>query len=254
MASPGGTLAATPGGGTPGQLSAQQTGAGLGGGMAASFVPAYIQCLELPIPPIVFPFNPEEYNIGNETNWIRAPAAAGNVPPMWGGLKQRSCTVNILLDTFSVPPSPPQAAITQLKLMMTPTLVSLGLNNASPPTVTFGWGPNIIFYQATVDKVDIKYHRFLGGVPVRATATVRLVEVPPPFPLGMTNPTSGGLAPLRTRTLVEGDTLASIAHEEYKDPNKWRALAEANKIDDPMRVKAGSVIMVPDRRDAESLS
>jgi hypothetical protein len=162
--------------------------------------------------------------------------------------------VSILLDTFSVPPSPPQAALTQLHLMMTPTLMSLADNNALPPFVTFGWGPNIIFYQAIVDKVDVTYHRFLGGVPVRATAKVRLIEVPPPFPLGMTNPTSGGVTPLRTRTLVEGDTLASIAFEEYKDPNKWRALAEVNKIDDPMRVKAGSVIMVPDRRDAESLS
>ena len=41
---------------------------------------------------------------------------------------------------------------------------------------------------------------------------------------------------------------------EYRDPNKWRALAEANNIDDPMRVKPGTVLIVPDRRDAESLS
>jgi nucleoid-associated protein YgaU len=53
---------------------------------------------------------------------------------------------------------------------------------------------------------------------------------------------------------VEGDTLASIAYQEYRDPNRWRALAEANKIDDPMRVKAGTVLIVPDRREAESLS
>jgi len=89
---------------------------------------------------------------------------------------------------------------------------------------------------------------------VRAEATVSLQAVPPPAPLPPTNPTSGGLATRRTRTVVEGDTLASIAYEEYRDPNKWRALAEANDIDDPMRVKAGTVLIVPDRREAENLA
>ena len=78
--------------------------------------------------------------------------------------------------------------------------------------------------------------------------------VPLPAPLGPTNPTSGGLATRRTHTVVEGDTLASIAYQEYRDPNKWRALAEANNIDDPMRVKPGTVLIVPDRREAEALS
>jgi nucleoid-associated protein YgaU len=54
--------------------------------------------------------------------------------------------------------------------------------------------------------------------------------------------------------VVEGDSLASISFQEYRDPNKWRALAEANNIDDPMRVKVGTVLIVPDRREAEALS
>jgi nucleoid-associated protein YgaU len=102
--------------------------------------------------------------------------------------------------------------------------------------------------------VKVEYQRFLLGVPVRASATVHLKSVPLPAPLGPTNPTSGGLATRRTRTVVEGDSLASIAHQEYRDPNKWRALAEANNIDDPMRVKVGTVLVVPDRREAEALS
>jgi nucleoid-associated protein YgaU len=53
---------------------------------------------------------------------------------------------------------------------------------------------------------------------------------------------------------VEGDTLASIAFQEYEDPTKWRAVAEANKIDDPMRIKPGTVLTVPDRREAENMS
>ena len=73
--------------------------------------------------------------------------------------------------------------------------------------------------------MTVEYQRFLLGVPVRANVKVHLKSVPLPAPLGPMNPTSGGLAPRRTRTVVEGDSLASIAYQEYRDPNRWRALA-----------------------------
>jgi nucleoid-associated protein YgaU len=162
--------------------------------------------------------------------------------------------VKILLDAFSVPPVPPQATIAQLHLFLAPSALSMAMGVATAPTVMFGWGPNIIMDQAIVTKVSVSYQRFLMGVPVRAVATVSLQTVPPPTPLPSTNPTSGGLATRRTRLTVEGDTLASIAYQEYRDPNKWRALAEANGIDDPMRVKPGTQLIVPDRREAEQLA
>jgi len=52
---------------------------------------------------------------------------------------------------------------------------------------------------------------------------------------------------------VAGDTLASVAYEEYRNPTKWRALAEANGIDDPMRLRPGAVLIVPNRGEADSL-
>jgi nucleoid-associated protein YgaU len=69
-----------------------------------------------------------------------------------------------------------------------------------------------------------------------------------------TNPTSGGLATRRTHAVIEGDTLASVAFEQYKDPNKWRALAEVNGIDDPMRLAPGTVLIVPELREIDSLA
>jgi hypothetical protein len=138
--------------------------------------------------------------------------------------------------------------------MMLPTMLSVGMGNATAPFVMFGWGPNIIMDQAYIKTLKIRYERFLLGVPVRAIATITLKAVPLPFPLGATNPTSGGIATRRTRTTVAGDTLASIAFQEYDDPGKWRALALVNNIDDPMRIKEGTVLTVPDLREAESLS
>jgi hypothetical protein len=225
-------------------------------GMGASSVSAYIQCLDLPIPPIVFNFNPSAYKQVLQGKWSgdRLQPAGEGPPPQWLGVVPPEVTVPILLDAFSIPPVPPQATLMLLKQLLVPTPQSMILEEPTAPTVMFGWGPNIILEQAYVKKVEVNYERFLLGVPVRITATVTMQAVPLPAPLGATNPTSGGVATARTRTVVEGDTLQSIAFQEYKDPNKWRAIAEANRIDDPMRVKPGRVLIVPDRREAENLS
>jgi hypothetical protein len=223
--------------------------------MTASVVSAYIQPIIPPMPPINFPYNPKAYTITTQGNWKGSVQPATNGPqPQWLGITPPELDVDMLLDAFSVPPIPPSVVITQLKLLTLPTALSMATESSAPPIVIFGWGPNIILDQAVVKSVKVEYQRFLLGVPVRANVTVRLASVPLPAPLGPTNPTSGGLATRRTRTMVEGDTLASIAYQEYKDPNKWRALAEANNIDDPMRVKEGTVLIVPDRREAEALS
>lgn len=228
-----------------------------GVGMAASMVPAYIQCLDpsLPFPPINFPYNPAGFDILTEANWSHTlqPATQGP-PPQWQGVKAPVVSVNMQLDAFAVPPIPPSLIIAQLKQMMLPTMLSVGMGNAMAPFVMFGWGPNVIMDQAYIKSIKVTHERFLLGVPVRATVQITLQAVPLPFPLGATNPTSGGIATRRTRRTVAGDTLASIAFQEYDDPNKWRALAEINKIDDPMRIKEGTVLTVPDLREAESLS
>jgi nucleoid-associated protein YgaU len=45
--------------------------------------------------------------------------------------------------------------------------------------------------------------------------------------------------------VVAGDTLPSVAFHAYGDPNLWRAVAEANGIDDPMRLRAGTRLLLP---------
>jgi hypothetical protein len=224
-------------------------------GMMASVVSAYIQPIIPPMPPIDFPYNPKGYAITTKGNWKGSPQPATNgAQPQWLGIEPPELDVDMLLDAFAVPPMPPAVTIEQLKLLTLPTALSMATESSSPPIVIFGWGPNIIMDQAIVKSVRVEYQRFLIGVPVRALVQVKLAAVPLPAPLGPMNPTSGGLATRRTRTVVEGDTLASIAYQEYRDPNKWRALAEANNIDDPMRTKVGTVLIVPDRREAEALS
>ena len=69
-------------------------------------------------------------------------------------------------------------------------------------------------------------------------------EIPPE--VAKQNPTSGGVTTLRSHMVVEGDSLPLIAYQEYGDPGAWRVLADANGIDDPMRIRSGSRVLVPD--------
>jgi len=81
------------------------------------------------------------------------------------------------------------------------------------------------------------------GTPIRATCNVSLEEMPGD-PLKQ-NPTSGSLTLTSVRTVVAGDSLASIAYREYGDPGMWRPLALFNGIDDPLRLRLGSSVLLP---------
>lgn len=47
------------------------------------------------------------------------------------------------------------------------------------------------------------------------------------------------------RALGRGQTLSHLAGETYGDPGAWRAIAEANDIDDPRRVAPGTLLEIP---------
>jgi nucleoid-associated protein YgaU len=46
-------------------------------------------------------------------------------------------------------------------------------------------------------------------------------------------------------TVRAGDSLQSIAYEHYRDATRWREIAEANGIDDPMHLGSGVALTVP---------
>ena len=49
-----------------------------------------------------------------------------------------------------------------------------------------------------------------------------------------------------------GDSLASVAYAEYGDPTAWRAVARFNGIDDPLRCRPGTRLLLPVTRGALS--
>jgi nucleoid-associated protein YgaU len=112
----------------------------------------------------------------------------------------------------------------------------------SPPRITFIW--RSLHFVGVITSLNIKYKQFgVDGLPVRAEASISITENPSPLPF--TNPTSGGISGRRVHTFSAGDTLHSVAYTEYGNPGLWRVLAEANGVDDPLRITPGTALLIP---------
>jgi hypothetical protein len=110
------------------------------------------------------------------------------------------------------------------------------------PTLTFNWGPQN--YLVTLNQLTINYTRFTSqGLPVRAT--VDMTFNLKPKNLTSTNPTSGGLPGRRTHVLTGAETLAGLSTQTYGSPGRWRQIATANGIQDPLRVPPGTLLYLP---------
>jgi len=194
---------------------------------------------------IKFQFNPKEVTIAKSAKWERktAKGAKSAGPPEFSGAEPSKMTLEMFFDASGKHDGSVVAAVEQLLSCCVPTEESRGQDKPSPPLVQFSWG-QVKSFPAFITQVSAKFTLFASdGTPIRAVCSVSLEEMP--GDPGWQNPTSGGLAVRRAHTVVEGDSLASVAYREYGDPAMWRPLADYNGIDDPMRVPTGRVLLLP---------
>jgi nucleoid-associated protein YgaU len=198
-------------------------------------------------------FNPKEYSITQSASWSPASSkAAKKAPVEFNGPQPRQMTVELFLDQTDDKPSTGPRLLRKLELLFSCCGTSddaKGKQKPSAPLLVFSWGK--LTFVGGVTSINAKYTLFdTKGDPLRATCNLTMQEIPvdPPPPQ---NPTSGALEAFKSRRMVAGDTLPSIAYAEYDDPTLWRALAAANGIDDPLRVKEGTRLLVPDLEVAQ---
>jgi nucleoid-associated protein YgaU len=189
---------------------------------------------------IEFTFNPKEISIQKATEW-KSKASKKPAMPEYAGTKAQTVTVEMFLDASEGGDVTEQ--VDKLFAAMEPSSKTTS-TKPSPPFCSFGWGVKTFLSNAVLKTVAVKYTRFRpDGTPIRAVATVTLEELRPGT--GRTNPTSGTPDAGAERIVRPGDTLASIAYDELGSPTLWRAVAEANGIDDPFRVTPGTSLIIP---------
>lgn len=128
-------------------------------------------------------------------------------------------------------------------------LVKIQPKTHAPPRIRVTWGEGLSF-KGIVESVDQKFTLFApSGVPLRATLGVSMREYKTlEEQLAELNLQSSDHT--RTHTVLDGDTLASIAREEYGDPRTWRRIADANaEIEDPTAPPLGTQLLIPNVED-----
>lgn len=210
---------------------------------------------------VPFELNPDSITMSKEVNsHTHGKKKSGN----WGTVMKRSEPTRINLGEITIRGLHTKALCDQLLNWMRPGGGQLGqiaggmlatqLGDKKGrftnrlPTLLFQWGPPDMGFSCVVmlTSATIKYVRFnRDAIPIRAKVSLTLSEQPTLIGSLPTNPTSGGLPGRTSHTVTEGDDLPSLARAGYGTPHAWREVAEANGIEDPLRIKPGQVIYLP---------
>jgi hypothetical protein len=206
-----------------------------------------------------FQFNPQTLAITKTASW-----ASTSTDP-----DKKKETLNDKLNAPTLKFSGGESATFSLKLIFDTTLLnnqdvrgytnqllSLTLKgggspqqpNDPPPTVKFIWG-ELELFEAVVTSVTITYTMFLAsGIPVRANADVSFRQATDEdAPQSGQNPTSRTDS-RRTYIVQQGDRLDYLAYREYGKSSRWREIAEANQLENPLDLQPGQILVIPGRQ------
>ncbi len=197
-------------------------------------------------------FNPSEYSISKANDWTMTPIVGRSLPTMqFAGGHARELTLELLFD--AAPDGDVSSATDVLfKMMETdPQLARPGRNQGRPPKVRFVWG-TFLSFSAVCSDLSVRFVLFRpDGTPTRAISRLTLLQAEKDArtgggtPAAPQNPTTRAHAGQRSHTARAGETLQSIAYANYGDAARWRAIARANAIDDPMRLPVGQTLTIP---------
>jgi Contractile injection system tube protein/LysM domain len=186
-------------------------------------------------------FNPETYTISKTNVWTYKPNQSKDWPdPEFGGGLPMTYKLSLLLDSSL------QGADQSIKDQANALMKAMHGGGSAPKFVTFSWGQNKLPKAAPLS-ISIQYALFHpNGDPMRAFVDLELAQAEDTSPVGQAqNPTTRGTAGLRSHIVQDGDSLHSIAYESYGDATRWRPIAEANGIDNPLALRRGSTLTIP---------
>ncbi|WP_066937620.1 LysM peptidoglycan-binding domain-containing protein [Streptomyces sp. NBRC 110611] len=196
-------------------------------------------------------FNPAELVLAKGAAWARhtVRSAPRTAVPEFTGSRPRVLAMTVLLDGADKRGRSVDARVSKLLECCAPTESSIDAERPSPPWVRFRWGDFAsVSFLSYMRKVHATYTRFSPqGSPQRAVCEITLEEIG-----GATkgqNPTSGALTSRRSRTVVAGDSLPSIAQQELGSAAAWRDIARLNGLHDPWRLRPGAQVLLPGHED-----
>lgn len=187
-------------------------------------------------------FNPNQVQI-NKTGWTISP----NGPIASDELA--TLTVDLFFDT-TLKGSPPDNVQQFTKKIFNLTHPRIGTSTKRPPRCKLVWGTiggkdSVLLPDGFLERVTKTLTQFLeDGTPVRATLNCVFREWAEPDK----QKKEENLIDDPVRIVRRGETLSSIAYEEYGDPALWRIIANENRLNNPHRITPGLVLTIPPLR------
>ena len=191
-------------------------------------------------------FNPTSYSISTSVTWVPQGSRELNAPPLtYGGGASRTLTLELFYDVTE-PIDGTRIDDVRKETNKVVTLARKDRHLGRPPVVAIEWGaapltgPDFPFI-GVVSTLTQNFTLFnANGTPVRANLNVTFTEfADPEIDQRKLDPE------FTTRVVKRGDTLSSIAAELYGDPALWRAIALANRLDDPRHLEIGRHLAIP---------
>jgi hypothetical protein len=195
-------------------------------------------------------FNPTTLVLRRGAHWKDEPTVAqGAQKPTYLGGEGDVITLNLLLHAEDDRTGADvQDNINELLGLVDASQVAALQGQKRPPTMTLHWG-SFTSCLAIAKSVDVTVELFdVDGTPLRATVNLTLGQYEPEAGQATskwTNPTTRATQARRAHHVQPGETVHLIAHHHLRDPARWRAVAEFNELDDPLRICAGDVLVVP---------
>lgn len=183
-------------------------------------------------------YNPTNYSLA-KANQIAEAAIPGLNAPILQFVhgNARTLDMELLFDTYE------EGISVQSKTDQIYNLLQIDPHTHAPPICEIGWGG--FSFKGVLDHVSGKFTLFLAkGTPVRAMLTVTFKEYIDVDALVRLEPMQSA-DHRKMRVVRSGDRIDNIAGEEYGNPEQWRAIAEANNLDDPADLVPGHVLVVP---------
>jgi len=192
-------------------------------------------------------FNPFEYTVSKSNTYEQKQKNKSAVPEVeFKKAGPQKLVLSLIFDTYE---SDEDVSLKTNPLwsLMEANRSQAGQSNKKvpPPEVAFEWG--VFRFVAVITDMTQKFTLFKSdGTPVRAKVDVTFTQHKDLNDYPSQNPTSGGGPLERVRRVVAGDRLDTIAHEVYGSAAKWRLIAERNHITNPLALKPGQELSIPE--------
>ena len=229
---------------------------------------AVIKTLEEPMAELHCQFNPAQIKFSKTTQWnsktdktggggnkARGSEPKRNVPTSeFQGGNAQTLSMDLFFDTAET--GDDVREYTDFLTSLTLINPKMPKTKARPMLVMFIWGSfsddvgsisgtrSLMTFRAYVKDVNINFTMFnTDGTPLRAETQVTFTAFEDNNAQPFQNPTSRS----ETRTMYvtrAGETLDYVAYREYGDSSQWRHIAQVNNLNNPMRLKPGTVLKI----------